>query len=114
MRSSSPLMQLISLGVLFGSLLLLHTSRDSWRAVTRCWPILLLTGLGLLSATWSVNPRVTVRAVYNFLSLSLVCLAMAARFSPFDRLQIVLRMMTLGCVLSIVWALVFPEVGVHQ
>jgi exopolysaccharide production protein ExoQ len=114
LRTGSRLIQIISLNVLFCSLFLLHTSRDSWKVVTRCWPILFLAGLGLFSATWSINSSTTVRATYNFLSVSLVCLAMAARFSPLECLQIVLRMMTLGCVLSILWAQIFPEVGVHQ
>jgi exopolysaccharide production protein ExoQ len=114
LRSVSPVIQVISLSVLFCSLVLLHTSRDSWKLVARCWPILFLSGLGLLSATWSVNSSTTVRATYNFLSVSLVCLAMAARFSPLECLRIVLRMMTLGCVLSILWVQIFPEVGIHQ
>jgi exopolysaccharide production protein ExoQ len=114
LRTGSRLIQVISLSVLFYSLVLLHTSRDSWKIVTRCWPILFLAGLGLLSATWSINSSTTVRATYNFLSVSLVCLAMAARFSPLECLRIVLRMMTLGCVMSILWAQIFPEVGVHQ
>ena len=94
--------------------LLIVTSRNARRLVIRCWPILALVALAFLSSTWSFKRISTIHESFTFLTTVLFALAMVGRLPPIQCIRLVLRMMVIGCVLSIVWVVAYPEFGIHQ
>jgi O-antigen ligase len=110
----SPVMQ-----VIFGSsdlfaLAMILTSPRARRIVAKCWPVLLLAALALASTLWSVDPYLTFRRSVSFLGTTLFGLAVAARFTPIEAIRFTTRVMSLACVLSVVWVVIFPYYAVHQ
>jgi exopolysaccharide production protein ExoQ len=112
--TGSPLLQAINVGCVFYSIGMIFGSRETSKIVVRCWPVLFLVGLAFGSAAWSYNPNATLRASYAFLTATLLGLAMAGRLSPLGCVRLRIRTMVFGCLLSILWVFIFPEVAVHQ
>lgn len=110
----SPILQVITIsselfviGAILGS--------AEVRALTiRCWPIWLLVGLAFLSAIWSRNPAATVHGANTYMTVALFGVALVGLFPGFECVKLVIRTMALGCLLSIIWVILFPEVAIHQ
>lgn len=113
-HSASRIIQLINLMTGAFAVFMIYGTRGAAVAVQRCWPVLVLIGLPFFSVAWSTYPTGTLRGSTTFLFSCLFSLALAICFPARAGLRFVIRVMTLGCVLSVVWALLLPRVGVHQ
>jgi len=75
----------------------------------------LLLFLAAASITWSIAPSFTILRVIRFLTVVLACLSFALFGWKPQRLQSFLRSyLTFVCVASIVFALYYPEGGIHH
>jgi exopolysaccharide production protein ExoQ len=101
------------LGELFAIVMILR-SRETVQMILRCWPIWGPMVLGLVSAMWSLNPIATIDTSIRFIGTALLGLAIAGTLRQFQSVQFVVRVMTLGCILSIAWVAIFPDTSVHQ
>lgn len=113
-QSPSRILQVINLLTGFFSIAMILSSRSGPAAVKRCWPILVLVALPFASAAWSSNPVGTIRASVTFLISTLFGLAIAIRMPGYGCVRFVIRIMALGCFLSVVWVFLLPQIGVHQ
>lgn len=110
----SPILQVITISSeLFVIGAILGSSRVRSLA-TRCWPVWLLIGLAFLSAIWSRNPAATVHTANTYMTVALFGLVLVGLFPGFESVKLVIRTMALGCLLSILWVMLFPEVAIHQ
>ena len=100
-------------GELF-ALAVILTSREITRLALRCWPILVLIAVAFASAAWSRNPKATIDVSIRFAGTALLGVALAGKMPHFQGVRFVVRTMTFGCALSIVWVFIFPETAVHQ
>jgi exopolysaccharide production protein ExoQ len=82
--------------------------------VRRCWPIMLLPGLAIVSAVWSVYPYLTLRAGISYAFTTLLGFALAGALPPVVALAVLIRAMSCCCLMSVLVALLLPELGVHQ
>jgi O-antigen ligase len=112
--TSSPVLQIISAGTELVALVTIFGSRGISRMVGSCWPILIMIALALMSTIWSIDRAGTLRATNVFATTSLFSLALLGRLGSTECLRFVIRMMALGCALSITWVIVFPHEAVHQ
>lgn len=112
--TSSPILQIISAGSELIALSTIFGSRAISRMVGLCRPILIMIALAFISTIWSIDRAGTIRASNVFATTSLFSLALLGRFGPTECLRFVIRMMVLGCALSIVWVIVFPQEAIHQ
>jgi O-antigen ligase len=90
------------------------TSRQIAATVRRCWPVLLQIVIAYCSLLWSYNFSGTLRGADTFLIASVFGFALAGKTSAAQSIQLIIRTMTLACMLSVVWVLVFPQQGIHQ
>jgi O-antigen ligase len=79
-----------------------------------CWPVILLPALAILSSLWSVFPIATFRAGVSYGLATLLGFTIAGALQPALALRVVIRAMGYCCVLSLLTALLIPELGVHQ
>jgi exopolysaccharide production protein ExoQ len=112
--TSSPLLQIISASTELFALAIIFGSREISRMVRSCWPILILIAFAFVSTLWSVDRALTIRASNVFATTCLFSLALVGRLDPTESVRFVLRMMALGCVLSIVWVIFLPGIAIHQ
>ena len=85
------------------------------RALLRqCGPIVLLPGLAIVSALWSVYPYLTLRSAISYALSTLLGFAIAGALPPLMAFAVMVRAMGYCCVLSVLVALLLPELGVHQ
>jgi hypothetical protein len=115
--SGDPVLQrVLQLGnflcLVLGAVVILGSPNPKKILVTPPAPMLLF-GLGLLSSLWSLNPSSTFRATYILLGTTLFSAAMCARFSPPSCVQLIIRVMSFVCLLSVICAIFFPDIGVH-
>jgi exopolysaccharide production protein ExoQ len=94
--------------------LILITTPKAFDLVRRCWPIWALVALAFVSTTWSLNPGQTFKKSYTLLSTVLFVMAVVARLAPADCIRLVLRVMVLECIISIIWVVIFPEIGLQD
>jgi hypothetical protein len=90
------------------------TAPDKKEILRKSAAPLLLVGIALLSTLWSNDRASTFRACFVLASTTLFTCAMCARLSPAACVQLMIRMMTVACLLSVIWVILFPETGVHQ
>lgn len=110
----SPILQVITISselFVIGVILGLAEVRA---LIVRCWPIWLLVGLAFLSAIWSRNPGATVHTANTYMTVALFGVALVGLFPGFECVKLVIRTMALGCLLSIIWVILLPEVAIHQ
>jgi O-antigen ligase len=96
------------------TLVVLTTSPNALPVMRRCWPVLALPAVATLSTLWSANPKLTLQSALSYWSTTLLGCAIATLTPPAITLRIVLRAMGYICLLSVVCAVFFPELGVHQ
>jgi len=98
--------------VFVGTLLL--SSKDVRSLAKRSWPVLTMTGLGLLSAIWSINPRATVAVTFRTAGAFYLAISIVSVMPRFQGIRFAIRTMVLGCFLSVIWVFAFPEVAMHH
>jgi O-antigen ligase len=110
----SPVFALMTLaGNIFVAMLL--ASSEEFRGLAkRAWPVLAMTGLGVLSATWSINPRATIAVTFRNAGAFYLAIAIVSLMPGFQAIRFAVRTMVLGCLLSLIWVFVFPEVALHH
>jgi len=110
----SPFLAAMTFGGEIFVLAAIATSRDCRRLAATCWPILAFAALGFVSAAWSLNPRLTIEVSIRNLAAFLLGITIVGYLPGFHSVRFVIRTMLLGCVLSLVWVLAFPEAAIHQ
>lgn len=104
---------ILMLGGLFAIALIL-SSPTAMSLCSRAWPLLALCGLAFASAAWSVEPRVTLNKSLQLTFTVLMGIALVGRLGSREALRHIIRNLSLICVLSVIWALAFPDLGLHQ
>lgn len=110
----SPVMQLMTMSseiFVFAFILSSHNIRS---LVFQSWPIWGLAAIALISVLWSRNPAATIHAGNTYMTAALFGLILGGALPGFQSIRFVIRTMVLGCFLSILWVLIFPEVAIHQ
>ena len=112
--TGSPILRATTISSELFVLAVILSSRGMVSFVLKCWPILVLVSMAVISATWSLNLSATIHESNTYLTTVLLGLAMVGALPQFQCIRTAVRAMVLGCVLSVVWVLVFPAVGIHQ
>lgn len=108
-----PLFQIIWFGIYGITFCLLAVQ---WRGFTRLprnldKPILLLTGVALLSYYWSDMPQLTLRRSVAMAGTTLFGIYLATRYSPREQLRLLAWTFGIGAVLSLLFAVFLPSYG---
>jgi len=114
-HTSSKILQIANLffGV-FAFVMVFTAPKEAWATVKKCVPIFLLTGLAFASILWSTSTALTLKACFTLLLTNCFGLALAARLPGLTCLPFVIRAMSFGCLLSIIWVIILPETSIHQ
>jgi exopolysaccharide production protein ExoQ len=112
--TGSPLLQLITISSELFVFVFILSSRNMRDTVLRCWPVLILVAIAFASSVWSYNRGATIKASNTYMTAALFGLTMVGAFPQFQCIRFAIRTMALGCLLSILWVLMFPEVAIHQ
>lgn len=112
--TGSPTLQLITISSELFVFALILSSREIRTIVFQCWPILVLVAIAFISAAWSRNLGATIHASNTYMTAALLGLTLVGALPQFQCIKFVIRTMSLGCLLSILWVLWFPEVAIHQ
>jgi hypothetical protein len=110
----SPVLQVITISSELFVFALILSSRNIRTLVLLCWPVWVLIAVAFVSTVWSRNPVATIHASNTFMTTALLGLTVAGALPGFQSVRFIIRTMVLGCLLSVLWALLFPEVGMHQ
>jgi exopolysaccharide production protein ExoQ len=103
------------LGIFYiGGLAILLGTDIGIRMLGRAWPVLLLSGLALISTTWSAWPWLTLRHAFALFGTLTFGLSLVAAFDYQSCLRILIRTLTISIVLSIIWVLVLPTYAIHH
>jgi O-antigen ligase len=112
--SGSVILQLASLITLIVSATLVLGAPDR-KQILRTGAIpMAFVGIAFLSTLWSFNRANTFRSSIVLLASTLFTLAICSRLSPKACIALIIRMMSMACLLSLIWAVFFPETGVHH
>jgi len=82
--------------------------------MNRSWTVLAMCGLAVVSATWSDNPTLTFKDSLQLIFTTLLPIALVGRLGCNGALQLVIRTMSFICISSVLFAVVIPDLGVHQ
>ena len=96
----------------FGGFVLL-SSPDGRRLAGRCWPILALVALAFASTPSSFDPVQTLKKSFTLFCTVSFVLAIATKLSPMECIRLIVRVMVLECLLSLIWIVVFPDIGIQ-
>jgi len=111
-----PLSRVTWMFLLVGGLYLLIKNRSRTLALLKHFNPFIIAFLGLasLSVLWSIAPDVTVRRVYRFVTVLVVCMAFTAQGWHRRRYQNVTRtLLTLILIASIIFVLIAPQYAVQ-
>ncbi len=111
----SSLIKLIRQGMLIVlPLLLILRARKTWQVACRNPWLWAVTAIAAISFLWSDLPGMTLLAVRSqLLQMSLFGLYVASRFSLREQFHLLLWTLGLGSLLSLVYVLAFPSIGIH-
>lgn len=76
--------------------------------------LVLLVALALLSSFWSESPNFSLEVAQEILMMSLFGLYFATRFSLKEQVQLIALALSIGAIISTIFALEFPTVGLEQ
>jgi exopolysaccharide production protein ExoQ len=110
----SPVMQVMTVGSELFVFALILSSRNVRSVVLQSWPVLALIAISFVSALWSRNPGATIHASNTYMTTALFGVVLVGALPQFQCIKFVIRTMVLGCVLSLLWVFIFPEVAIHQ
>lgn len=80
----------------------------------RCWPLQVFSVLALVSAAWSIDVMLALKCVFTLITTLLLGVALVGRLGGNEALRLIIRSMSLACLLSVIWGLAIPEWGTHQ
>lgn len=83
-----------------------------WRTALRAWPVVLLAGLTVISAAWSLDPGVTLRRSLAVVMTAVFGLWLAARYSWRDLVRLLALMFAVLAAGSFIAGALFPGFGV--
>jgi exopolysaccharide production protein ExoQ len=112
----NALSELIWVFLLIGGVHLLIRNRSRTLALLKHFNpfIIAFLGLATLSVLWSIAPEVTIRRVYRFVTVLVVCMAFTVQGWHRRRYQNVTRtLLTLILIASIVFVLIAPQYAVQ-
>ncbi|TYL92038.1 hypothetical protein FXB40_26705 [Bradyrhizobium rifense] len=110
----SPVLQIITIGSELFVFATILVSRPTRTLLSRSWMIWVPIIVSFASAAWSYNRFATVQSANTYMTTALLGLAIAALLPGFQSIRFVVRTMAIGCLLSILWVLLFPETAIHQ
>lgn len=93
---------------------LLLTAGHAWRRLVRYPEILILVMLAFISATWSVDPMLTLRRAFALVGTTIFALWMAVRFDGERIIRLVSLALLVGVVSSFLYGGMNPGRGIHQ
>ena len=108
--------ELIWISLLIGGIYLLFRNRSRTLALLKHFNpfIIAFLGLAALSVLWSIAPGVTIRRVYRFVTVLVVCMAFTVQGWHRRRYQNVARtLLTIILIASIIFVLVAPQYAVQ-
>lgn len=91
---------------------LLMRASQIWAVIVRDKLLLSLLSLACISATWSALPTLTIRTAAALIATTVLSAYMAARYTPREQLAMLGVALALAAVLSLVCALLFPQIGI--
>ena len=101
--------------VYLASLLLIALSPVAvWRTALRAWPVLLLAGLTVVSAVWSLDAGITVRRSLAVVMTAVFGVWLAARYCWRDLIRLVAALFAILAAGSLIAGAAFPGFGVMQ
>jgi exopolysaccharide production protein ExoQ len=112
--TGSPVMKVMTIGSELFVVALMLSSRNIRSLVFQSWPIWSLVVIALVSSAWSRNVAATIHDSNTYMTTALFGLTLAGAMPQFQCVRFVIRTMVLGCVLSLLWVILFPEVAIHQ
>lgn len=96
------------------SIVLFSQTSQALAILVRSWPIFLFPMLALMSALWAPEPELTVRRSIALFGTSLFGLALGSTYTFRDSLKVAVRALVLALILSMLWVVVVPQIGIHQ
>ena len=112
--TGSPILRVATIGSEILAIAVILSSRRITRFVLSCWPIFVLIATAFVSAVWSRNPAATIHGANTYMTSALLGLAIVGTMPQFQCVRFCIRIMVLGCILSIAWVLFFPTAGIHS
>ena len=112
--TGSPILQFITISSELFVFVVILASRNIRNLVFQCWPICALVAVAFISVTWSRNLTATIQSSNTYMTTALFGLVIVGVLPQFQCIRFVIRVMALGCLLSVLWVFLFPEVAVHQ
>lgn len=110
-----PVMQLFLFGVYIVTLFLILLRWQNTIQVAIAEPLLmLLLAFALISVLWSFAPMVTLRRSVALVGTTLFGVYLATRYSLKEQLQLLAWALGIATVLSFLFALAIPQLGIHQ
>ncbi|MCB1509652.1 MAG: O-antigen ligase family protein [Hyphomicrobiaceae bacterium] len=107
---TSPL--LIACGVIL--VMLVHQDQLAQELCIRSWPLFAMVAIAIVSSSWSIDAILTIRQAVQLLFTVLLGIVIVAKLGVAGSLKLLIRSMTFICLLSSIWAVAIPSVGVHQ
>ncbi|WFU79130.1 hypothetical protein QA645_32055 [Bradyrhizobium sp. CIAT3101] len=110
----SPVLQMITVGsemFVFAAILASPPTRG---LVSQSWQIWLPIITAFVTAAWSYNRFATIQAANTYMTTALLGLVIVGLLPGFQSVRFVVRTMAVGCLLSILWVILFPETAIHQ
>lgn len=113
LSADNTALQVVWLGIYVISLcLILARSKQLIRVVNRDKLLLLLVGIALFSYFWSDLPTLTLRRGVALTGTTLFGIYLVTRYTPSQILRLVVWTLSIGALLSVVFAIVLPSYGV--
>ncbi|HLH97105.1 MAG TPA: hypothetical protein VKW08_18495 [Xanthobacteraceae bacterium] len=110
----SPILQVVTIASEIFVFAVALSSPGIRSLVFQCWPMWVLIGIAFLSAIWSRNAGETIHTANTYMTTALLGVTMVGAMPQFQCIRFSVRIMVLGCILSIAWVLLFPDVAIHQ
>jgi len=112
---TSPIFFGIALILYIGILpFLLLAAGEAWRRILRYPEILLLILLAFISASWSVDPALTLRRAFALVGTTTFALWMAIRFDGERIIRLVSVALVIGVMSSFLYAAINPSRAIHH
>jgi len=96
------------------SVSLILSDDHSMKLAKRCWPLWLMAGIAMFSSLWSVSPSYTFRQALQLLFAIALGIALVGRLGAVNAIKLFIQALCWACLLSAIWALAWPFIGVHQ
>jgi hypothetical protein len=110
----STTLQVITISSELFAFVTILLSRNTRTLFLQCWPVWVPILAAFASAAWSYNRIATIQAANTYMTTALLGLVIIGLMPGFQAIVFVVRAMAVGCLLSILWVVLFPETAVHQ